>query len=99
MIYLYLISVIVSLAILLGCQWFVMSHYSGGSDIKVNVEDAFMLLVSLMASLLPVGNVVVAAIAAFFVFDVGDIQLFTIKKSKKSPTQHQSFCPVCKNFH
>ena len=79
-----------------------MSHYSGGSDIKVNVEDAFMLLVSLMASLLPVGNVVVAAIAAFFVFDVGDIQLFTIKKSKKSPALRKCErpeCPVCKDFH
>lgn len=99
MIYLYLISVIVSLVILLGSQWFVMSRYSLGGEVEVDVGDVFMLLLSLVTSLMPVGNVVVAAIVAFIILDVGDIKLFTIKKRKQSPPQRQSFCPVCKNFH
>jgi len=102
MIYIYLISVIVSMVVLLGCQWFVMSHYSLSGDVEVNVEDALIMLLSLLASLLPVGNVVVAAMVGFITLGISDIQLFTIKKSKKSPALRKCErpqCPVCRDFH
>lgn len=97
MIYLYILSVILSLAILIVILWSSMKEYNyGGSSVTVRLSDVVMLASSVVISLMPIFNVVASILAAIAVADVPDKKLFSINRRKKSPAQRECECPACK---